>query len=52
MIFAKEPMNQITTSVLAKMFRENKKFLFEDNHLETFRELKRPEIISGLIESF
>lgn len=45
MVFAKEPLTQITTSILAKMFRENKKFLFDEKQLELLREQKRPEII-------
>lgn len=51
-IFAKEPMSQITTEVLAKMFKENKKFKLTNNILNQKREKIRPMIIETLQESF
>lgn len=51
-IFSKEPFEEITTSILAKMFAENKKFKITNSILLQKQEELRPIIVAGLQESF
>lgn len=51
-IFAKDPMEEISCTVLSKMFRENKKFKVTNTMLMQKRDEWRPRIIEGLQESF
>lgn len=45
MIFCKEPMEEITSKILAKMFKENKKFKITNSMLSQKRQELRPKII-------
>ena len=51
-IIAKEPYEQITPTVLCKLFEDHKKIKFTNKMLEHMREKVRPEIIKGIQESF
>lgn len=48
MIFSKEPMDEITTNVLIKMFKEKQKFKITNSMLNQKRQEIRPNIIKSL----
>ena len=51
-LIAKEPMVEITSRILCKLFKDNKKFKLTNSMLLKLREQTRPHIISALQESF
>lgn len=51
-IFAKDPFDKITSKVLCQLFKDHKKLKVTNKMLESMREIKRPEIMQTLQESF